>query len=302
MSVLLAMLIDRWFGEPPARLHPVVWIGRYLGLVGRNLPKLPPARAFLAGTACWLAGAGVGTGLFALAAAGLAAGPFWLECLGTALLLKPLFALRLLVTEVAAVETALGRSLEDGRRRLAMIVSRDPAQLSAAEVRESALESLSENLSDSLVAPLFWFALFGLPGAALYRFANTADAMWGYRGAWEWAGKWAARADDVLNFVPARLTALGLWCLGPAGSGGLRWLAHEAGRTPSPNSGWPMAALAGALRVRLGKPGVYVLNPAGASPGTVEVARGLRLVTIAGWTFAGLIAAGLVWAGRWSHA
>ena len=85
--------------------------------------------------------------------------------------------------------------------------------LSEAQVRESAIETLAENLNDSVVAPLFWFVLLGLPGAALYRFANTADAMWGYRGVyqgqnWEWAGKWAARADDVLSWLPARLTAL----------------------------------------------------------------------------------------------
>ena len=155
-------------------------------------------------------------------------------------------------------------------------------------MRESALELLAENLSDSLVAPLFWFLLLGLPGAALYRFANTADAMWGYRGRWEWAGKWAARADDVLSFIPARLTALAL--LGAAAAaGGLAALAREARRTASPNSGWPMAALALALGVRLGKPGVYVLNPAGAVPGPADLRRGLRRAALAG---TGLGAAG----------
>ena len=207
MSVLLAMTIDWLWGEPPLMLHPVAWMGRYLGWAGRDLPNRPPAAAFFGGVLWWLLGALTFVGVFALAAWALAKLPWWLGVAGTALLLKPLFALRMLVNEVRAVESALALNLDAGRSRLSQIVSRDTSQLSEAEVRESALESLSENLSDSVVAPLFWFVLLGLPGAALYRFSNTADAVWGYRGKWEWAGKWAARADDVLNFVPARLTA-----------------------------------------------------------------------------------------------
>jgi adenosylcobinamide-phosphate synthase len=147
-------------------------------------------------------------------------------------------------------------------------------------VRESAIESLAENLNDSVVAPRFWFVLLGLPGAALYRFANTADAMWGYPGSrggrfWQWAGKWAARADDVLSWVPARITA----ALLAAVHGGLHWqrLAQEARKTPSPNSGWPMAAMALALGVRLAKPGVYVLHPAGREPGPLDTRRAAKL-------------------------
>jgi adenosylcobinamide-phosphate synthase len=166
-------------------------------------------------------------------------------------------------------------------------VSRDTTQLSADEVRESALESLAENLSDSVVAPLFWFAVLGLPGAAVYRFANTADAMWGYRSEWEWAGKFAAWADDFLNLIPARLTAVALLAMRPG-----RWptLAQEARRTPSPNSGWPMAAMAVLLGVRLGKPGVYTLNPQGAEPGPVAMRCGLRRAAGVGWGIGGLIA------------
>jgi adenosylcobinamide-phosphate synthase len=194
------------------------------------------------------------------------------------LCLKPLLAWRMLRTEVLAVEAALGQSLAAGRERLGWLVSRDVATLTEAQVRESAIESLAENLSDSVVAPLFWFALAGLPGAALYRFANTADAMWGYRTVrggrqWEWAGKWAARADDVLNWLPARLTGcvLALW----AGGRVLRALPAQAGLTPSPNSGWPMAAMALALGVRLGKPGVYTLNAAGRQPVASDVGQAI---------------------------
>jgi len=231
---------------------------------------------------------------------GVARLPLVVGVVVTALLLKPLFSFRMLIGEVQAVERALEESLDAGRRRLAHIVSRDTTQLSAGEVRESALESLSENLSDSVVAPLFWFALLGLPGAALYRFANTADAMWGYRGRWEWAGKFAARADDVLNFVPARLTAVLLIVAG-AGRARLGRLWREARKTPSPNSGWPMAAFALSLGVRLGKPGVYTLNPEGRVPEHRDFARGTRLAVMAG-SLGALATAALVWtAGRIAH-
>jgi adenosylcobinamide-phosphate synthase len=177
---------------------------------------------------------------------------------------------------------ALGVSLDAGRARLAWLVSRDVALLSEAEVRESALESLAENLNDSVVAPIFWFVLLGLPGAALYRFANTADAMWGYRGVrhgqvWEWAGKWAAWADDVLSWLPARLTALLLWVVSRGGVSAvaLRTLRAQAALTPSPNSGWPMAAMALRLGVRLGKPGAYTLNASGRAPKVAETVLAL---------------------------
>lgn len=155
-------------------------------------------------------------------------------------------------------------------------------QLDAAAVRESAIESLAENLSDSVVAPLFWFVLLGLPGAALYRFANTADAMWGYPGMrggryWQWAGKWAARADDSLSWLPARLTALLLWLA----ARGVRWSALRAlaRATPSPNGGWPMGAMALALGVRLSKPGVYVLNAAGRAARAEDTRRAVDLAS-----------------------
>jgi adenosylcobinamide-phosphate synthase len=130
------------------------------------------------------------------------------------------------------------------------------------------------------VAPLFWFLLLGLPGAALYRFANTADAMWGYPGVylagdggrnWAWAGKWAARADDALSWLPARITAvLLLLADGRRGWALRRQLRAEAGKTPSPNSGWPMAAMALVLDVALRKPGVYVLHPQGRSASAAD--------------------------------
>lgn len=288
VALLLALSIDRWWGEPPAALHPVVWMGRTLGACGA---RVAPAQAtgrdlwsFWLAAIAWCALAAIVLVVFGvLQWTAVAHLPAWGAALALGLLLKPLLAWRMLRREVLAVEAALGESLEVGRARLAWLVSRDVRQLDEAQVRESAIESLAENLSDSVVAPLFWFVLLGLPGAALYRFANTADAMWGYpdmRGGryWQWAGKWAARADDALSWLPARLTALLLWL---AARGGVRWgaLRALARATPSPNGGWPMGAMALALGVRLSKPGVYVLNAAGRAARAEDTRRAVDLAS-----------------------
>lgn len=307
LALGLALWIDRFMGEPPAPIHPVVWMGHYLKACGSVAVSRAPVMAFLLGTLAWCVGALlVGAAAWGVQAlvfwqlAGYAANPAWGAAIDTALLavlmawlLKCFLSWRMLREEVGAVELALGQSLDAGRERLSWLVSRDTAQLSAGQVRESAIESLAENLNDSVVAPIFWFVLLGLPGAAIYRFANTADAMWGYRGTyrgqhWEWAGKWAARADDVLSWVPARLTAL-LLALAARGLPPAA-LSREARKTPSPNSGWPMAAMALALGISLGKPGVYTLNPEGRPPEAEDtaLAQGLgskavaALVSLAG--------------------
>jgi adenosylcobinamide-phosphate synthase len=298
MSVVLAMLIDRLLGEPPRGLHPVVWMGCYLEWIGKRLPERRPAAAFVLGMMAWLAGATFTAIAFAYVHVLVAEGPpipRWIGVLATALLLKPLFALRMLLVEVRSVERALDQDLESGRSRLRRIVSRDTARLDAGEVRESVLESLAENLSDSVVAPLFWFALFGLPGAAVYRFANTADAMWGYRGRWEWAGKFAARADDLLNLIPARITAFALAMMGHNRLQALRELPAQARRTSSPNSGWPMAALALSLGIRLRKPGAYALNERGAAPAAADVATALHRSELVAWLLAAVLAAVTHW-------
>jgi adenosylcobinamide-phosphate synthase len=292
LAMLLALLVDRLFGEPPARLHPVVGMGQYLGFFGPRLTALPPGPAFVGGALAWLLGALLSAALaLSLEMALMQALRPWtglpgllLCALALGLLLKPLLAWRMLAEEVQAVEAALQQSLEAGRARLARLVSRDTRALSAAEVREAAIETLAENLNDSVVAPLFWFALAGLPGAALYRFANTADAMWGYRDEREWSGKFAARADDVLSWLPARLTGLlmiPLWQL-PR-------LLREAGRTPSPNSGWPMAAMALTLGLSLGKPGVYRLNETGVAPEPAHLPQALRRARLTLWRCSGLL-------------
>ena len=298
LAVLVALAVDRWLGEPGVRWHPVVWMGNYLGWAGHRVQAhtlqdpLPvqDLKAFLLGALVWIGGAAI----VLIVSMILQTGVVWmidlsgwaLAALLLGLLLKPMLAWALLKSEVLAVEQALSNpqngSLEAGRERLRWLVSRDVTALSESQVRESAIETLAENLNDSVIAPLFWFALLGLPGAALFRFANTADAMWGYPGVyqgrnWAWAGKWAARADDVLAWVPARITALLLVVV--TGVVSLAKLRTEARRTPSPNSGWPMAAMALALGVRLGKPGGYVLNGEAPAPQPQDTARAIRLAS-----------------------
>jgi len=287
----LALAIDRSLGERPARWHPVVWMGHYLTWAGaRCAPRAdapPPGRdgrAFWRGALAWCVGAAIVGVVAWQMQAWLLRLPGWAAVLLLALLLKPLLAWALLHDEVLAVQQALAQSLADGRARLARLVSREGDALTEAQVRESAIESLAENLNDSLVAPLFWFALLGLPGAALFRFANTADAMWGHRGTrvlggvardWRRAGTWAARVDDVLAWLPARITAALIALLGAMQ--GWRHLPGEARRTPSPNSGWPMAAMALVLGVRLGKPGVYTLGEGGREATPRDLLRACRI-------------------------
>jgi len=292
LAPLLALIIDRAMGEPRAAWHPVAGMGKVLSALASRVPSGPPAAAFTAGALAWLSGAmavvalawGAQTWLLdALAVQGLWGSVTSLAV--AAVLLKPLLALRMLVDEVQAVETALARSVHQGRTQVSRICSRDTSTLDATAVREAAVESLAENLNDSVIAPLFWFAVGGLPGAALYRWANTADAMWGYRNPrWEWAGKFAARADDALSWLPARLTAL-LLVRSPEHCASL---AREARRTPSPNGGWPMAAMALRLGVRLSKPGVYTLNEVGRAVRPGDIACAAVLARRSAWSGAAL--------------
>ena len=290
LAVLVALLLDRLWGEPPVWMHPVVLMGKLLGWTGQWIaPRHAVQRdywRFCLAAFVWCALVALFFVAYWLAQFFLGAAPWWVWGLALGVLLKPLLSWRMLKDEVLAVEAALQQSLPAGRERLSWLVSRDTSQLDAATVRESAIETLAENLSDSVIAPLFWFAVAGLPGAAVYRLANTADAMWGYPGwrgqgdkrrHWQWAGKWAARADDVLNWIPARITAAWLALV----AGGVSWsgLRRDAAVTPSPNGGWPMGAMARALGVHLSKPGVYQLNPEGRAPASADLHQSIKLAS-----------------------
>jgi len=294
LALLVGWLIDRYFGEPKAAWHPVVWMGHYLNFCGKlsaplaasealELESLSSKRkmlAFFLGAFFWLLAAIVLVGIAWKLQQVLSALAWYWQGIILGFLLKPLFSWRMLRDEVLAVELALQDSLDTGSQQLARLVSRDVRQLQAHEVRESAIETLAENLNDSVVSALFWFVLVGLPGVLLYRFANTADAMWGYRGErggrmWTWAGKWAARADDVLSWPGARLTACMMYLSVARMPTSQLW--REAGITTSPNGGWPMGAMALLLDIRLSKPGVYVLHAKGLEVDRQHIDLAVRL-------------------------
>lgn len=270
-------MLDLLLGEPPARWHPVVWAGRLVEKLEARSPR--------GGASRQLAYGGVAEALCLAVAAlparlldRMAALDSLPGVLVSAVALKPTFAVRALFEHQGRVLQALEKGdLLGARRAVGQIVSRNVESLDEGMVAAAAVESLAENASDAVVAPLFYYAVFGLPGAYAYRMANTLDAMWGYWGRYEYLGKVAARVDDLLNLVPSRVAALATvaTCWMAGGSAGQAWRValRDSSRTASPNAGWPMAAMAGALDLRLEKVDHYVLNERGRTPAVADLAR-----------------------------
>ena len=181
----------------------------------------------------------------------------WVKCVVEAILIFFCLAGTTLVREVKMVFNAVDRSLDDGRRQVARIVGRDTGSLSGQEIRTAALETLAENLSDGVIAPLFWYMLLGVPGMLAYKMVNTLDSMIGYRSdRYRDFGRWAAKIDDVANFLPARITAFLM--IVASGRLSLLTFVKRYGRChASPNSGYPEAALAAILGCRFGGPHDY---------------------------------------------
>lgn len=274
-AVVAAVALDLAAGEIGGSLHPVVATGRVLDFAYRPWRRRGKAAELLGGAV----GLAVAVSIVASAAAiveraaGRLGAAGWLPL---ALGLKPMFALRQLLVEAAGVarDLEVGR-LEPARQRLRALVSRPTEGLEAPLVASAAIESVAENLADSVVAPLLYFRLFGLPGAAAYRVVNTADAMFGYRGETEWLGKVAARSDDILGWLPSRLAAVALALAGHR----VRTLPsvwRDGRLTTSPNAGRPMAAMAWALGRRLEKPGHHVLAAQLPAPGAGDIRRALK--------------------------
>ncbi len=280
LVVLLgALAIDRWYGEWPDRLHPVVWMGNTIRGLERWSPKGGAGGQFAYGLAMAILVPSVFAGL----AWGIERIPV-LNVLGGIWLLKGCMAIRMLGTAGLAVAAALDQGdLDRARFGLRNLCSRDAAALNESRVAAGATESIAENAADSFVAPLFWYAIFGLPGAAYYRAANTLDSLVGYHGKYEWLGKASARQDDVLNVVPARITAALLVIAGAVVGEdwrrGLRTMWRDRRNTESPNAGWPMAAMAGLLAVVLEKPGHYRLGDGGEAD-AAAIRRGWRVVGV----------------------
>ena len=253
LPLLLGWLLDFFIGDPSRLPHPVVWFGKMISFGEHRLNKglyrmakgavMAIALILMVFFAVWVLKRLVPNMLL------------WLV-LDTIIIFYCL-AGTTLIREVREVFLALDRSLEEGRKQVARIVGRDTSALSAQEVRTAALETLAENLSDGVIAPLFWLALLGTPGMLAYKMVNTLDSMIGYRTErYKDFGCWAARIDDVANYIPARLTAL-LMVIASGKLALLKFVWKNGRKHASPNSGYPEAALAGILNCRFGGPHIY---------------------------------------------
>jgi adenosylcobinamide-phosphate synthase len=302
--MLVAMAIDAVLGWPGALFarigHPVSWLGGLIGALDArwNRPTDTSAMRRLAGAATALSVVALAAGIGWVVQAVVPSD--WRGVVLSGVLAWPLVALRSLYDHVAAVRDPLGAGDIDGAREaVSMIVGRDSARLDEAGIARAAIESLSENTSDGVVAPLFWGALFGLPGIAGYKAINTLDSMIGHRNERHEAFGWAAaRIDDVANFIPARLTGLLFALTGPKLRDGLICMVRDARHHRSPNAGWPEAAMAGGLGVRLCGPRSYHGEPAdelwlngdARDPAAADISRALDAYVRAMLTVAAVLA------------
>ena len=292
----LALAIEAAFGYPDALYralgHPVTWIGRLIAALDRGLNRGSARARRLGGVlALQILVAVVGAVALGLTALAGVAGTLPAIVL-LAFASASLPAQRSLDEHVARVAEGLrAEGLVGGRRAVAMIVGRDPETLDEAGICRAAIESLSENFSDGIVAPAFWIGLGGLPGGALYKAINTADSMVGHRTPRHEAFGWAsARLDDLVNLPASRLTAVLIVAAarlhrGASPAGAWRAIRRDARRHRSPNAGWPEAAMAGALGLRLAGPRVYAgvavedawMGDGRAAATAEDIARALRL-------------------------
>ena len=267
--LLIGWLLDLIFGDPARLPHPVVWFGKMIASCEQSLNKgsyrklkgalTAISLILFAFTLAWMLRRVLG--IFALFIFDGAREQVYqipiLLYLFDAIIIFYCLAGTTLIREVRAVFLALDRSLEEGRKQVARIVGRDTSELSAQEVRTAALETLAENLSDGVIAPLFWLAILGTPGMLAYKMVNTLDSMIGYKtDRYKDFGCWAAHIDDIANYIPARLTAL-LMVLSTGRLGLLRFVWKNGRNHASPNSGYPEAALAAILDCRFGGPHYY---------------------------------------------
>jgi adenosylcobinamide-phosphate synthase len=288
IALITAIVLDVLFGELPNRFHPVVAMGKYIGWISNNLNRGNATLQFVLGSGLIFLGGlifSIPALIFVFYIQSL---PDWLGGILIGGCLKPMFAFRGLLKAGREVQQALDMDdLVEARRLVGWsLVSRDTSQLSASQVASAVIESLSENFTDSFLAPLLFFAIGGLPAAWFYRFINTADALIGYHTPqFEYFGKCAARLDDLLNWLPARLAGCILVI-----SSQLQQMDTKAAwqvmlsqhcRTSSPNAGWTMAAAAGALHVLLEKMGHYRLGSDDQLPTAPDIERAIRLVKAA---------------------
>ncbi|MFC2066919.1 cobalamin biosynthesis protein [Chloroflexota bacterium] len=286
LVLAIAIAVDLALGEPPRIIHPVVWMGKVAAFLERGSNNQRPLARFLYGVGMVL----VIMWFFIVPAyfilLYLKGFSFPAYLIVGALFLKATFSLKeLRLTALRFKGFLLRDKLNEARFELRSLVSRDTQKLSESLLISATVESVAESTCDSFIAPLFYFLLLGIPGAIGYRVINTMDAMIGYHGKYEHLGKFIARLDDVLNFIPARITALLIvlasFLSGRDGRASLQIAISEHSKTESPNAGWPIAAMAGALNVQLKKVGHYKLGKANHQLGPEIIDASLTLMQIA---------------------
>ena len=292
LVLTLALLIDLFLGEPPSLLHPTVWMGKHIAFIrSRTQILFSPSRKgmnFIMGVIIVISGIVI-WGIPISRVEMLLHSREWLFVFVSAPLFKVSFSLRYLLYSGREIGDALEEHDLDRARHLTSwhLVSRNTDDLDEKEITSCVLESLSENITDSFSSPLFYYLAGGLPAAWCYRFINTSDAMVAYRTEeLEWLGKFTAWCDSLLNLIPARLTALTICiaaqlCPGASGRQAWRVMLRDRKQTASPNAGWTMAAMAGALSSRLEKKGVYVLGGGMELPTPDKINLCLKVTTIA---------------------
>lgn len=282
LVLFLALALDWAFGELPTSFHPVGWTGRLITAVYAAAPRSGPRRQFVFGLAVVIIITGFLTAMAWLALEYIRTAGLWVYVLAGALALKQTFSWRGLRAAAFSVKGPLAAGdLPAARREVKALVGRNTERLEGGQLVSATVESVAENSCDSLVAPLFYFLLFGVPGAVAYRVINTFDSMVGRRGQYEYLGKAAARLDDAANFLPARLSALLLgmaaWVCRRNPAGAWRMMVRDHGRTESPNAGWTMSAIAGALNIQLEKAGYYQLGDRGEQLTVVKIDASVNL-------------------------
>jgi len=276
-----ALLVDRLIGDPHSQYHPVALLGRFIGWWGKPA-SYSPGWQRIAGVLFWI----LTVALFALPFFLFQALLPWYGYLVLApFLLKCCFAWRSLEEHTLAVVEAVKDGVENGREKVKFLVSRDTATLDREHILSAGYESMTENLTDSIISPLTFFVVFGLTGAAVYRAANTMDAMLGYRDERERIGWCPARMDDILNFIPARITVLFLliyFTLCGRFYSAWRTMRRDGYKRPGFNGGIVMAAMAGGAGIRFEKPGVYTIGDGERTldEGGADILRATRAVTL----------------------
>ena len=255
IGLVIGFVLDQLFGDPVKLPHPIVGFGKLISLgekrmnKGRGLLLKGAVLTFVLVSAVFV--------ITKLIYSGIALYNPILIVLFTAILVFNCLSARTLRKEVKAVFDGLEQSVESGRKQLSRIVGRDTATLDAQQIRKAALETLAENLSDGVIAPLFWFVMLGLPGMLAYKMINTLDSMIGYKNdRYLLFGRAAARLDDVANYLPARITAM-IMLLVSNRLSEIDFVFANGKKHASPNSGYPEAALAGILDCRFGGPNSY---------------------------------------------